>query len=117
MQVNLQAASVVSLRKQRRVDLIRGYMRLTEDVLPSLAKNDRRNWPVNEDHCFQRIILDTICDDVWYKHIKRPAYKHLTLDQARRAFELCKAIVDGQEDINKLNQQSLALRGKLKRPC
>ena len=89
------------------------YMHLTKEVLPSTARSNRQDWPVSEDHCFQRIILDQVCGGVWYEHLGRPAYKHLTKDQAQRAVELCRDIADGRVDLKQLNQQSLIWRGKL----
>ena len=53
------------------------YLHLTRTVMPALAQTSKRHWPVRNDHCFQRIVLDTICSGVWYDHIARPAYKHL----------------------------------------
>ena len=93
--------------------LIATYMHLTKEVLPSMARSDRTNWPVSEDHCFQRIVLDNVCGGVWYEHFDRPAYKHLTKDQAHRAVEICRDIADGRVNLKKLNQQSLIWRGKL----
>ena len=87
-------------------------MHLTKQVLPSLAQNERSDWPVSEDHFFQRIILDTICGGVWYEYLRRPAYKNLSEDQALRATELCKAIIDGKVDLRQLNYQSLIWRKK-----
>ena len=93
-------------------NLMSAYLHLTKEVLPALARNGRRNWPVSEDHCFQRIILDHVCGGVWYEYLDRPAYKNLTKDQVQRAVKLCEDIVDGHKDLQKLNQQSLIWRGK-----
>jgi hypothetical protein len=98
--------------KEEKDTLIATYMHLTKKVLPSLARSDQTNWPVSEDHCFQRIILDQVCGGVWYEHLGRPAYKHLTNDQAKRAVELCQRIIERWEDLKQLNQQSLIWRGK-----
>ena len=95
-------------------DIIQVYMHFTKEVLPSLAKKKSPDWPVYEDHCFQRIVLDTICGGIWYEHLKRPAYKNLTDEQAKLAVELCEDIVNGKANLNQLNQQSLRWRGKLK---
>lgn len=97
-------------------ELIDTYMNLTREVLPRLALSDERHCPVREDHCFQRIVLNTSCGGVWYNHLSRPAYKHLTNDQAQRAVNLCQSIVAGQADLHELNQQSLGWRGKKKKP-
>ena len=94
-------------------DVIRVYMHLTKEVLPSLAKKNL-DWPVYEDHCFQRIVLDTICGGAWYEHLGRPACKHLTNKQAKLAVDLCEEIINGKGNLNQLNQQSLSWRRKLK---
>lgn len=68
-------------------------------------------WPVVNDHCFQRIVLDNVCGDVWYKFIDRPAYRNLTLEQAARAAGLAAQIVAGNADLRELNRRSLMWRG------
>jgi hypothetical protein len=103
-------------QKEETRDLIDTYMHQTKKMLPQLALSYERHWPVREDHCFQRIVLDTICGGVWYDHLSRPAYKHLTNDQAQRAVKLCQDIAEGRADLNQLNQHSLVWRGKSKNP-
>jgi hypothetical protein len=88
------------------------YMYLTRTVMPQLALDEKRGWPVRNDHCFQRIVLDTVCEGVWYDHIARPAYKHLSQSQALAAVQLCEQIIADQIDLSVLNQKSLAWRGK-----
>ena len=103
--------------EEERIDtLIATYMHLTKTVMPSLAPTTEQIWPVREDHCFQRIVLDTICGGVWYQHLERPAYKNLTIKQAQKAVQLCQDIIDGSADLWQLNRQSLLWRGKLKEP-
>jgi hypothetical protein len=103
---------MVNAEKEEKDTLIATYMHLTKEVLPSLARSDRTDWPVSEDHCFQRIVFYTIFSGVWYEHLDHPAYKHLTNDQAKRAVELCQNIADGQADLKQLDQQSLIWREK-----
>ena len=88
------------------------YLHLTRTVMPALAQTSKRHWPVRNDHCFQRIVLDTICGGVWYHHIARPAYRHLSPAQAMCAVQLCEQIIADAADLTALNQQSLAWRGK-----
>ncbi len=88
------------------------YLHQTRTVMPALAQTSKRHWPVRNDHCFQRIVLDTICGGVWYDHIARPAYQHLGESQAMQAVQLCDQIIAGKADLSALNQQSLAWRGK-----
>ena len=88
------------------------YLHLTQTVMPALAQTSKRHWPVCRDHCFQRIVLDTICGGVWYDHIARPAYSHLSPAQAALAVQLCQQIIADTADLGVLNQQSLEWRGK-----
>ncbi|MEO0939086.1 MAG: hypothetical protein AAFY38_13110 [Pseudomonadota bacterium] len=80
--------------------------------MPDMARG--RGWPVVNDHCFQRIVLDHVAGGVWYDHIARPAYRHLTADQAARAARLAEDIIAGRADLHALNRQSLSWRGKLR---
>jgi len=93
-------------------NLAQQYLHLTRRVMPMLAQSNRCHWPVRNDHCFQRIVLDTLCGGTWYDHIPRPAYKHLSSAQARQAVKLCKQIIAGRVDLTALNRQSLTWRGK-----
>jgi len=87
------------------------YRELTGRVLPSMAA--QKGWPVDQDHCLQRIVLDHVAGGVWYDYIAKPAYAHLTADQAARAAALADDIRSGQADLSALNAQSLRWRGKL----
>ncbi|WP_371193456.1 hypothetical protein [Glaciecola sp. SC05] len=103
-----------------KAKLIQEYLTLTRDVMPSMAKQKQVEqgkentiaWPVIHDHCFQRIVLDNICEDAWYEYIKSPAYKHLNANQAKAAVLLCRQIIDGQVDLTQLNEYSLKWRQK-----
>ena len=93
-------------------DLVSRYIELTKEVMPHLARTSHKHWPVGNDHCFQRIILDAVCGGVWYDYLPRPAYKNLTHDQAANAVKLCNDIISGDADLIVLNKQSLQWRGK-----
>ncbi|MEL7254826.1 MAG: hypothetical protein AAFZ04_07580 [Pseudomonadota bacterium] len=99
-----------------REEAIARYLHLSKDVMPTMARNPDRAWPVVNDHCFQRIVLDAVSGGVWYDHIARPAYRNMTKEQAEKAVTLCEGIIAGTEDIVALNRQSLIFRGKLKTP-
>ena len=109
---NSQALSSVKVKTQNMRSLVESYLHLTKEILPSLSRSSRQDWPVREDHCFQRIVLDTICGGVWYEHLVHPAYKNLTHDEAQRAVDLCYEIAEGHADLRLLNNQSLIWRGK-----
>ena len=93
--------------KSQTDDLIARYINLTKEVMPKVASYKVFQWPVKYDHCFQRIVLDTICNRSWYEHLERPAYKHLSKNQALKAVQLSEDIIAGRTDLNDLNHQSL----------
>lgn len=90
------------------------YIWLTTIVLPQLAT--QRNFPVNQDHCFQRIILDNLLGCCWYDVLDRnqgPAYRQLSEGQLREAIALAHSVVQLSDDyLHQLNHSSLAWRGK-----
>jgi hypothetical protein len=106
--------------EQQTSDSIQEYLKLTRETMPLLAKlansqqetKHTQRWPVTEDHCFQRIVLDNICGGAWYEHIKSPAYQNLSLSQAHAAVQLCKRIIEAKEDLTQLNKRSLSWRKK-----
>ena len=96
----------------RTANLVSWYLVLTKEIMPRLARTSHPHWPVCNDHCFQRIVLDTLCGGVWYDWLPRPAYKNLTQDLAAKAVNLCNKIILGDIDLVVLNDQSLKWRGK-----
>ncbi len=107
-----QVQSSLDLPKTQRIALVERYLHLTRTVMPALARSTKHHWPVRNDHCFQRIVLDTICGGVWYDHIPRPAYQHLGETEAMSAVQLCDQIISGEADLIVLNRQSMNWRGK-----
>ena len=96
----------------RTADLVSRYLVLTKEIMPHLARTSHPHWPVCNHHCFQRIVLDTLCGGVWYDWLPRPAYKNLTQDLAAKAVNLCNKIILGDIDLVVLNDQSLKWCGK-----
>ncbi|WP_390549491.1 GCN5-related N-acetyltransferase [Qipengyuania sp. MTN3-11] len=86
------------------------WFELTRDQMPYLA--DKRGWPVREDHCFQRILLDNAVGGHWADEIPAPAYLNAPDDLLERAIALGEAAVAGEEDLAELNRNSLAWRGR-----
>lgn len=102
-QVRTQAGS------DHRVDLEQNWLQLTRVTLPGLSAS--RGWPVREDHCFQRILLDAVCGGVWYDHVKgRPAYRRIEMERLEAAVALGERVATGEEDLGALNARSLAWR-------
>jgi hypothetical protein len=97
-----------------RATLEQRWLALTRETMPALAAE--RGWPVRNDHCFQRILLDNAVGGVWYDAIpRRPAYRHADAALLTRAVDLGEAVLVGSADLAALNRQSLAWRGKLTR--
>ncbi len=92
-----------------RAQLEAQWLDLTRRVLPALAAE--RRWPIHADHCFQRMLLDTVFDDIWYAHVQsRPAYRAISDDDLARAIGIANGIVEGELDLPALNRASLAHR-------
>ena len=92
-----------------RMNLEQDWLQLTRETLPSLAAS--RSWPVREDHCFQRILLDAVCGGVWYDHVNgRPAYRRIDAERLAAAVALGERVAKGEEDLHALNAQSLSWR-------
>ena len=90
------------------------WLTITRHTLPALAKT--RNWPVSADHCFMRILLDTVHGGRWDRVVRgRPAYIHVDRERLAAAVALGESVVSGEEDLWPLNAQSLAWRGKCSR--
>lgn len=96
----------------RTADLVSRYIVLTKEVMPKMARDPAKKWPVRNDHCFQHIILDIVCEGPWFEHLSRPAYKSLSHEQAVRAVQLCEDIIANHVNLSDLNRQSLIWRGK-----
>ena len=70
-------------------------------------------WPIRNDHCFQRVLLDNACGGTWYSYIsKRPAYRRADMATLERAIRLGEAVLAGSADLSELNVRSLTYRGK-----
>lgn len=98
-------------RLEGRAGLEHRWLVLTRETLPALAAS--RRWPISNDHCFQRVLLDAACGGQWYDHIEgRPAYRRATDAILTRAVAFADDVLIGAADLVALNRQSLAYRGK-----
>jgi hypothetical protein len=80
--------------------------------LPHAAAS-RPHWPVTQDHCFARILLDNACGRPWREVVPAPAWREASPELLRHACSLGEAVLDDKADLAALNRRSLALRGKL----
>ncbi len=88
--------------------LVDRWFSLTRERMPGLAK--ACEWPVSEDHCFQRILLDNAIGGRWVDEIPAPAYRNAPDAILRQAISLGEAAIAGVEDLAALNANSLAWR-------
>ena len=94
-----------------RADLEARWLTLTREIMPSVSAENR--WPIRNDHCFQRVLLDNACGGTWYAYIsKRPAYRRADMATLERAIALGEAVLAGSADLGELNVRSLTYRGK-----
>ena len=95
-----------------RVTAVARWKTLTEHTLPQLARLHR--WPLRLDHCFKRVCLDHAFADVWYRHVRKPAERHIEPEALGRAIACAEEIVAEGEPLLRLrNRESLQYRGKL----
>ena len=86
------------------------YIRLVNDVLPQTFTQ-----PVRFNHCFARIVLDWLFQDVWYNHLNRkiPAYQQLSDRQLLAAVQRMQLWVQQPNVLHADNQASLRYRKKI----
>lgn len=84
------------------------WLHLTRTVLPGMAAAQR--WPIRFDHCFMRVCLDNALGRPWPEVVRRPAIRHLDLDQLRAAVAVAERIQADPDALLALNQASLAWR-------
>ena len=92
--------------------LVQRWFALTREELPALSGS--RGWPVHLDHCFQRILLDNATGGPWRDTIASPAYRNASDEQLQQAIALGEQAIAGAQDMDRLNDKSLAWRGKRK---
>ncbi|KAG8526922.1 uncharacterized protein KY384_008351 [Bacidia gigantensis] len=115
--------------------LVDAWRTLYTITLPNLAKlksSAQTHWPVQADHCFARIILDSVIGrgeeytetsssvtstenriaTPWTERLKSPAIKNMTEAELSRCVTLGEAIAGGKANLVELDERSLAARGK-----
>ncbi|KIW28258.1 uncharacterized protein PV07_07937 [Cladophialophora immunda] len=94
---------------------------LYSQTLPQMAKAGdlaQPVWPVTLDHCFARIILDSVIGNgqqQWDGVIQKPAIRSMNEQQLRDAIALGQKIRAGEIDLSDLDEASLRCRGKNER--
>ncbi|WP_419803766.1 hypothetical protein [Terriglobus sp.] len=94
-------------------DQIARFKLLTEQLIPQRAREQR--WPLRLDHCFKRVCLDHAFHDVWYRHLKKPAERHICGEPLARALQCAEDLLaDDGTLLQFRNEESLRRRGKLR---
>jgi hypothetical protein len=104
-QTTLHGVDIASLRET--------YLRKVTETLPQQARA-RGDWPICQDHCFSRVVLDNVFEDEWYDHVDgRPAYEHLSVAELTQAIEIADRMLEGERPtVVELHANSLQWRGK-----
>ena len=89
------------------------WRRRVDDRLPALAAA-RPQWPIRLNHCFARVILDSVHGRPWREVLPPPAWRSMDVTTLRRAVALADDIEQGRVDLGALNRRSLAMRRKLR---
>ncbi|MEM6488842.1 MAG: hypothetical protein AAF677_11350 [Pseudomonadota bacterium] len=110
------ALATDAIRGLARVDeaaLRAAWRELVERRLPAAARTPLgRHWPIHLDHCFARVLLDTVHGRPWRQVVAPPAWRNADPGRLAQAIALGEAILHGAADLAALNAYSLTLRGK-----
>lgn len=108
MGTGIRDAGVIGQMPSRDAQIAE-WKQLTEQVLPALAKQN--HWPLQLDHCFKRVCLDFAFKDVWYRHVRKPAERHIDGDAVERALQCARDIAQQGEPLLRVrNDESLRYR-------
>ena len=88
---------------------------LVDRLLPQAAPA-HPDWPVVNDHCFARILLDNACNGPWRESVAAPAWANMPPERLAVAIDLGNAVLSGRADLALLNRRSLQWRGKRRPP-
>ncbi|MGF1501796.1 MAG: hypothetical protein ACFBSD_08250 [Paracoccaceae bacterium] len=88
--------------------LRRVWRDLVDRQLPEAAR--RRNWPLTENHCFARVLLDAALGRPWREVVGPPAWAQMPADRLAIAVELGERVLSGRERLTRLDALSRAMR-------
>lgn len=102
------------LNQTTQEEILEEYQTFTNQIMPNFFKG-RKDTKVKRHHSFQRVLLDNLFADVWYQHLKKPAYQHLNKNQLVTLNKLAQRILENPRRLELLNQYSLLWRDKLEK--
>lgn len=96
-----------------RVELEDMFLMVTGAILPSEA--EEHDYPINEDHCFQRVCYDVAYGDEWYDYVDgNPAYRNIEDSKLVKAVGAALYMMNcGCKAVERLNEKSLYWRGEI----
>lgn len=95
-----------------RAGLAEELRRRVDGVLPALAAA-APGWPVRHNHCFRRIVYDTLAGQNWRHCWPAPAIAHMTEAELAAAVALCDRLAaEGPALCRDWNSASLRGRGR-----
>ncbi len=89
------------------------WLELTREALPGMA--GAQGWPIRLDHCFMRVCLDHAMGRKWTDVVRRPAVRHMALEDLVRAVACAERIVAEPGLLPALDAASLRMRGAQRR--
>lgn len=84
------------------------WRHLVGERLPRAALE--RDWPITNDHCFARILLDVTLNRPWREAVRPPAWRHTPICKLAKAISLGEALLHNTQSVDDLNKRSLSLR-------
>jgi len=89
------------------ISLNNRYKQLLNEILPATFTK-----PVQNNHCFNRIVLDWLFQDVWYNHLDRSktAISQLNTIQLQKMIERMEKWLQHPDLLFEDNRKSLAWR-------
>lgn len=91
--------------------LLGRYKQLLNEILPAAFTA-----PIRHNHCFNRVVLDWLFQDVWYQHLdkSKTAVSQLNDGQLQQLINRMEQWLQRPELLAEDNRQSLAWRKKAK---
>jgi hypothetical protein len=110
---NYERKAISEVASSKETDALRlEWLHLVNVSLPQAAQHRERGWPISQNHCFARILLDNACGCPWREVIAAPAWKNAPPALLEAALQLGNAVLMNEVDLVELNRRSLRMRGK-----
>ena len=85
--------------------LVQRWLLLTHEIMPEMA--DKQKWPISSNHCFMRVCLGESIGGPWHLTVRKPALRHLTDEQLKKAVTIAEQIIATPSLLFVLNSRSI----------